>query len=65
MDNSPAVRDETIILRERAALSSRVKTSITATDIAKAYVFGDATTQERIETYGKSNAEFLRSLIRS
>ena len=48
-----------------APLSTVVKTSINAFDIARAYVYGDRETQEKIETYGEHNRRFLRSLIRT
>jgi hypothetical protein len=51
--------------RPTARVSSRVKTSISNFDVIRAYVYGDASTRQKIEDYGRSNADFLRSLIRS
>lgn len=51
--------------RPKALVSSRVKTSLSNFDVIRAYVYGDASTQQKIEDYGRSNADFLRSLIRS
>jgi hypothetical protein len=50
--------------RPKALLSARVKTSISNFDVIRAYVYGDQITQQHIEDYGRSNADFLRSLIR-
>jgi hypothetical protein len=51
--------------RPKALLSGRVKTSISNFDVIRAYVYGDASTQQRIEEHGRSNRDFLLSLIRS
>jgi hypothetical protein len=59
----PAVREPKP--RPTALLSARAKTSISNFDVIRAYVYGDTTTQQRIEEHGRSNADFLRALIRS
>jgi hypothetical protein len=59
----PAVREPKA--RPTALLSARVKTSISNFDVIRAYVYGDASTVQKIEDYGRSNADFLRALIRS
>jgi hypothetical protein len=50
--------------RPKALLSATIKTCISNFDVIRAYVYGDASTQQKIEDYGRSNADFLRSLIR-
>ena len=70
MSNAPFVwSDELTTVREEAPrptalLSARANTSISNFDVIRAYVYGDVSTQQKIEDYGRSNADFLRSLIR-
>jgi hypothetical protein len=47
-----------------APLAITVKSTITAADVTRAYVYDDRLAQERIEIYGRHTADFLRSLIR-
>jgi hypothetical protein len=48
-----------------APLSTTVKSSITAADVTRAYVYGDLRAQEQIEIYGRHTADFVQSLIRA
>jgi hypothetical protein len=48
-----------------APLATTIKSTITAADVTRAYIYGDPSAQERIEIYGRHNADFLRSLVRT